>query len=196
MSNIVDKSLFTGEYLIPNTVTGSATESALLAAITIYEKEILIKLLGRSLYDLFIAGLAAGSPLAKWTDLRDGKDMTFTVNGYMVTVHFEGVKKLIVPYVYYYYRRNEATMTGGMFDVSAKAENGTAISPYLKMVNAWNRLIELYGDLPDWWITPDEINSYEHYDDLPTAYNFLLVNKADYTGWKYTPLQHINEFGI
>ena len=67
--SFIDSTYFTGEIAVP----GASSETGLTQAITQYEKEILIKLLGYKLYSLLIADLSNGAPVTqKYIDLVNG----------------------------------------------------------------------------------------------------------------------------
>jgi hypothetical protein len=103
--SFIDSTYFVGEINIPN----AATETSLTQAITQYEKEILIKLLGYKLYSLLIADLLNGVPQTqKYLDLVNGKEFTHYYNGGTYTIKWEGLKNtslqsLISYYVFYNY---------------------------------------------------------------------------------------------
>ena len=195
----IDSTYFTGEIAVP----GASNETALTQAITQYEKEILIKLLGYKLYSLLMADLSNGAPVTqKYIDLVNGKEFTLTFNGSDYLVEWQGLGSLIAYYVFYrYVERNITSFYGTGVSQSNVQEGWQRVSPESKMINAWERMRELYGKVPP---------EYKQYYDRPllgtdlsevwelsgTAYNFLLTNIADYPDWVFTPLWNMNKFGI
>lgn len=200
----IDSTYFTGELAIPN----AANETALTQAITQYEKEILIKLLGYKLYSLLQADLVLGVPATqKYKDLVDGKEYTLTYNGTDYTVKWEGLANsgklsLISYYVFYkYVERNITSFYGTGVSQANVQEGWQRVSPVSKMVDTWERMRELYGKFP-----PEYKHEYDRpilgtdlsiiFDLEASAYNFLLTNKTDYPDWVFTPLWNLNQFGI
>ena len=60
------------------------------------------------------------------------------------------------------------------------------------MIAAWNKMVNLYGEIPYASIKYKSfmnLDTYIHYNDAPSAYNFLLANKETYTNWIFTPLR-------
>lgn len=60
----------------------------------------------------------------KWIDLKDQ------------------VKVSIICYVYYYFRRDNATLFTGIGEAISKAENAIMVSPIVKMVDRWNEMVK------------------------------------------------------
>jgi hypothetical protein len=200
-TSFIDSSYFVGEINIPNQ-TSSAVSVPLAQAITQYEKEILIQLLGYKLYSLLIADCSSGIPVTqKYIDLVNGAE--FVMDD--ITIKWEGLKNtpkesLIAYYVFYkYVERNVSHLSGSGTSIKPSEKGWTNASSVNKMVNAWERMRTLYG------VTPAEYklcSSYkgegygDTFDYLPSAYNFLYINKADYPDWIFTPQWNINAFGI
>lgn len=90
-----------------------------------YEPLFLTELLGADLYADLLAGLVAQPPLTKWTTLRDK------------------VKPCVVPYVYWYYRDDNASQTTGTGETIAENENSRVITPARKMAKRWNEMVKL-----------------------------------------------------
>jgi len=200
----IDSTYFTGELAIPN----AANEAGLTQAITQYEKEILISLLGYKLYSLLLADLSNGEPQTqKYIDLVNGAEFTHTFGGVDYTLKWDGLINtgkisLIAYYVYYkYVERNISAFYGTGVSMANTQEGWSRVSPESKMINAWERIRELYGKIPP---------QYKRYYNRPvlgaevpgvlelsgSAYNFLLTNIADYPDWVFTPLWNMNQFGI
>jgi len=206
--SFIDSSYFIGEINIPN-VTASAVVTGLTQAITQYEKEILIMLLGYELYALLIDDLdGSGDPqTAIYTDLVDGAEFTHTINGEDITLKWEGLRNtakqsLIAYYTYYKYVERDIThLSGSGISMSPEGKGWKRASSVNKMCAAWERMRDLYGKFP-----PQDRMYYKNsltfdyitdvYDYSPSAYNFLFANKDDYPTWRFTPQWNINAFGI
>lgn len=204
-TSFIDTSYFTGEIVVPN-VSSTAVSVPLTQAITQYEKQILISLLGYKLYSLLIADCSSGSPTTQiYKDLVNGVEFTHSYNGEDITLKWEGLKNndkisLISYYAYFkYVERNVTHLSGSGTAIKAGEKGWTNASPMNKMINAWERMRELYGILP---IDYKECKSSkgEGFNGVfncdPSAYNFLYANKANYPDWIFTPLWNINAFGI
>lgn len=200
--SLIDSTYFTGEIAIP----GASSESALTQAITQYEKEILIKLLGYKLYSLLIADLVDDEPQTQiYIDLVSGKEFTLSYNGTDYTVKWEGLantakQSLIAYYTFYeYVQRNITSFYGTGVSQANVQEGWQRVNPSSKLINAWERMREIYGKFPPEYkvcrpIPASELS--EVFELSGSAYNFLLTNKADYPDWVFTPLWNLNEFGI
>ena len=157
---IIDRSYFKGEIYIPN-VEDIAPDSELLGNgseldvfITEYEREVLIKCLGFSLYSVFKSQFNSdNSPNLKndseqkWKDLLNGK--SYNIDGKMVNwsglIHKNNPFKrsLIAYYVYFHFLNNDIshyTGTGMQVEKTKSAEN---VSHIPKAVRAWRKFYEL-----------------------------------------------------
>jgi len=204
----IDTAYFVGEIVIPNIKDNTTT---LTQAIVQYEKEILINLLGYKLYSLLIADLDDGIPQTQiYKDLVDGAEFTHNYRGTDYLLKWEGLKNtakqsLIAYYVYYQHVQREITQLSGVGVLSMPSGKGNRVSSVNKLINAWERMRELYGIMP-----PEYRKCYSGrvpfitmgnfpcatFNCDPSAYNFLLANKSDYPDWVFTPQWNINAFGI
>jgi len=176
--SLIDKTYFVKDINIPD-----STYSDLTAYIATNEKAILIKLLGYEIWKLVDAYNAVTSP-QRILDLVEGVE--YDVDGY--TIKWNGLKNtdlisLIAYYVYYLWLKDNTTFTTKSGELKSIGENAEIANPTVKMVNAWNKLRDLYGYSGQ--------DSYE-----PSAYNFLLENEADYPEWLFSPIESTNVFGI
>jgi len=202
----IDSTYFTGEILIP----GASADTQLTQAITQYEKEVLLILLGYPLYKALIADCTGegGVPVTQiYTNLVDGAEFTHSFEGEEFTLKWEGLKNsakisLIAYYVFYkFIERHLTEYHGKAFTVLPKGKDWEKANPAFKLCDAWNRMRELYGKIP-----PEYKNYYPHpvkvgdinnvFNMKPSAFNFLYANKTDYPDWIFTPLWNINVFGI
>jgi hypothetical protein len=208
--SFIDTTYFVGEINIPN----ASGEASLPQAITQYEKEILIKLLGYKLYSLLMTDLDDnGDPQTQiYKDLVNGAEFTLSYLGQNILLKWEGLvnnslRSLIAYYVFYkWVERNVASLTSTGVSMASPGNGWQTVSPVNKMVTAWERMRELYGIIPSYHrryfnravfigdisfsIFPSVFNA------DPSAYNFLFANKDIYPEWIFTPEWNINAFGI
>lgn len=202
--SLIDSTYFIGEINIPTLPT---SDTSLTQAITQYEKEILIQLLGYRLYSLLIADCTGvgGIPVTQiYIDLVNGKEFTHSYGGADITLKWEGLKNtakqsLISYYTFYkYVERDVSRLYGSGISIAPDGTGWERVSPVNKLCAAWERMRELYGKIP--------VESHRHYhgpflpsvayNSDPSAYNFLFANKTDYPDWTFTPQWNINAFGI
>lgn len=200
----ISASYFVGEI----NVDQASANTSLTQAITQYEKEILIQLLGYKLYSLLIADCTDFVPATqKYLDLVNGKEFTQEYNGQDVTIKWEGLanaqfQSLISYYVFYKYVERDVTRLYGTGVSMAESKEGwQRASAVNKLCAAWERMRELYGKVPpvykNHYDKPVKGSDLSHvFNCDASAYNFLLANKVDYPDWIFTPQWNINAFGI
>lgn len=177
--SLIDKTYFSLDHAIPE-----SDYSTITAHITKYEPEILKKALGYTLYKLMIDN-AADEP---YKSLIEGKEYEIQYDGQTHKVKWNGLKNedknsLIAYYVYYWWQRNQASLTIYTGEIKPMHENATNASLMQKISNAWTRLLELYG--------------YPEQDRLqPSLYNYLLENESDFPSWIFTELGSVNIFDL
>jgi len=144
------------------------------------EAELLRDILGTTLYNAYVAGIAAGPPAQKWVDLRDGKDYTYA----NITYRFHGLDTLLIPAIFALWVKENADV----FTVSGTVrntpnQNATAVSPARRISEAWGRFLDLTGSECD-------------YRD--SLYGFLLANQSDYsfTTAEWTTPGSMNAFDL
>jgi hypothetical protein len=198
MANLINEDYFIRDINIPANSPG--LQSKLTSWITEYQEEVLIKVLGYDLYSKFIV-----DPILeqRFIDIRDGKEFEFEFCGKTVKRKYIGlsnIKKesLIAYYAYYFIARDNASYTASIGEVKPQGENSITANPSEKLVNAWNKFVELSGLINCRWFDKFDLSSYVHFDDKPSLYNFLLANKDVYPEWEYSSEQaeKINIFGI
>lgn len=153
----------------------------------VYEREILIRLLGYTLYKELIANYNPANDDI-WKDLVQGKEYTVTYKEVDYTVKWNGFQNtikqsLITDWVYFnWLQQNNEQLTGVGVSSSLK-ENASDFDPNFKKVQSHNRCAEVAG---------------KQYDNIlaPTLYNFLDNHTDDYTNWVFTELEKINVLGI
>ena len=188
MSNFIDHTYFTGELNIVLKATSDYDN-----AISMYQDEILKLLLGYKTWKEMMAAYEASirtlNPVtleAKWSNLINGCEFEYTINGETYFDKWVGFKNsekksLIANYVYFFYRRDKYSDTTSAGETISKTENSMVINPYSKLVTAWNKMVDMYGKL----------DCFDNPEPLPSAYNFLNANAADYPDWKFTKMDKI-----
>ena len=194
MANLIDSTYFIGEIALPAQVlTGDLAD--INPFIVKFEREALIDLVGYTLYKQLAAAIDAGGPnysATKWKRLITGHEYEITYFGDTHLVKWNGLinsekDSLLAYYIYNKYVRYHVTHTSGFGELIQNAENAVKTSPAVRMVNAWNRFIDLRGKPSDATI-------------LPTCYNFLNEFEDDvdngYDPLIFNVLYHSNAFGI
>ena len=139
-------SYFIGELQIPN-ITGSAPAvtprvNELQWFINKYEPEYLRLLLGDDLYTAFAAGIAAVTPEAKWTALKNKIYVIDSVNGVYLSPG--------AGYVYYHYMCNAMSVTTSVGEVKPGKPSTVQVVNTRKMVVAWRSMCEDSEAIWEW----------------------------------------------
>jgi len=137
---------FVGELQIPN-LTGSAPAvtprvNELLWFIKKYEPEFLELLLGEDLYLEFSAGIAATTPEAKWTTLKNKIYQIDSVNGIYMSP--------AAAYVYYHFMRNSQTATTSVGEIKPGKHAAVNVTNTMKMVSAWDDMCAECMEIWEW----------------------------------------------
>lgn len=145
---------------------------ALNTFIATYEPEILRKSLGIGLYKDYLLGIAEVTPLAKWTDLRDGKE--YVVNG--VDYKWRGLvnatkESFIANYVWYKFVTSDYYQSGIR---KQKSENSELINPRPQQARIYNQMLN--------WIAEMD--------------HFINANIADYPNYLPETIKKVNIFNI
>lgn len=195
--SFIDSTYLNGEIAYPN-LTDNAT--MLTAAITQYEKEILISALGYKLYSLLIADCTNFVPATqKYKDLVNGVEFEHeSITGETITLKWEGLKNtqkqsLIAYYVYCKLLERESIHLSDVGTLVLKSEGGERVSPYDKMIMAWDRMRELYGKFPAQMFSrygniSQKGENFSIFNDDPSLFNFMYANKDNYPDWRFKPV--------
>lgn len=182
----IDTDYFKGQIDIP--FDNFDDESFQTDYIDVYEKEVLIKLLGYDLYTRFKAGLEEATVDQKWTDLKEGADYDVEVSGIIYKSTWNGfvndeMISLIAYYIYYkWLEKNNEQLTGTGVGIANK-ENATDFDKNKKLVQSWNLASQLAGC--------------EGNTELdPTLYNFLKNFETDYEPIVFQELGYMNIMGF
>ena len=144
---LTDIDQFIFELNIPNTDREDVREAINMATYK-YEKPLMFEILGYDLAKALYAELDAGEPyearferLINGAEYQDANGRTFYWRG--LVVDDEGLFKTSLPahYVYYWFTRNEATLTTGVGEAIGETENAIRTSPKAKQVKAYNDML-------------------------------------------------------
>lgn len=207
MANQINKDYFIRDILVSRTNSESGSAS-IDSSIDKFEKEVLLKVLGYDLYQLFIA--SPGD--ARFVDLSQGKEFEFDFYGKTVKRRYVGLKNaelesLIAYYVYFKHQSVNETFSSTAGEVKPRTENASPASARMKLTRAWNNFVELSGDLNKTYYNtgyydvgycfdPLDLSTYKHVNTDPSLFNYLLANVATYPEWEFQPTEKINVFGI
>lgn len=139
-----------------------------------YEPRILTRVLGYQLYKEFNVGLAEETPAEKWTELRDGAEYTYNDE----LKYFDGLKTLIVNYVYFKFVKEQSQFNTGVGIKSIDTENSQNTDASFKQVYAFNELVDINCQL----------------NEFITAKNDEVANT--YENYSYKEIHKVNEYNI
>ena len=146
--------------------------------------------------------------------MRDGANF---VNSDNIALTYDGLKNIVLYYVYFYYKADRISFSTETGEERAANINSTIATENMKMVRAWNELYDIYGT--------DYLNLFSKYQNIsntvkpfdlsncyhsvggvvqntnrlsimPTAYNFINTNILDYPNWIFLNIGNINRLGI
>jgi len=150
------------------------------------EAVILKSLLGISLYQDFINGIAEDYPEQKWVDLNAGK--TYQVDGLTYEwAGFLGRNGALVPAIYAEWLRATYDNHTGVGITVSRVENAEKISPSLRISRAQTNFKNLVG----WQAKNGFAANFKN-----TLYGFLIINAVDYPNLVWTDPGSINIFDL
>lgn len=175
MANFVDKSYFIGTINLPKS---DLTVENLELFITQFEEDVLIKLLGYTLYKEVIEN-QNDEP---YKSLIEGKEYEIEYNGETRKVKWNGLKNddkvsLIAFYTYCYFMSNEVSSTQTTGEKKSITENSKEASVALKVMRANSNFEELYG-------------YYGQNELIPSAYNYLTEHEDLFPNWEFTDMKN------
>lgn len=173
MVNLITYSDFTGDIKL---VLGTGEQVRLTAYIERYQKELLEMLLGFNLYS-YLDENYDSETADKWKDLIDGVDEYFTYATYRKK--YTGVKKMIAYYVYFKWVTTETTSQTNEGETKDLSVNGESVINIDKIINAFNRMVDLYNDAQNYIEYKNYSEGSDYYDDYDSTY-----------------IQKINAFGL
>lgn len=166
-----------------------------------YEREVMVKIFGWSLYKLFIENLeldvngvyqVKDNVDPKWGELLNGKE--YTINGVPVVwrgLRFEDVKSggvvkqsLLANYIYCQYIDNDELQHSGVGLVITKGKNAVRVSGRGKYATAWNEFVKMtcsygvnYGERSLYQFIMDQNQEEHEYYPNWDRFEFELKNR-------------------
>lgn len=125
----INVSYFHGELTVAQ-ITETSVRNDITSLIPKYADELIELLLGKPLYDAYVAGMLEVGPPAQWTAL-DNK--IYDENNFLSPA---------ANYVYWYYQRNLATQTTGTGEKLMKTENSVSVGNGPKAKLMWNDMVK------------------------------------------------------
>ena len=162
---------FVGDINVPNSAPSFNEGANLATMINTYEQEYLTEVLGYEMFKDFDAAYNIVTPPVSgiWFDLANGAEFTDT---YDRLNKWQGFKTApfnpIAYYVYYRLLASNHVLITGNGAVISKSENSIPVSPNLKMVRAWNKMVD-YTIILDAFITAN-IADYPDYTGYVNGY--------------------------
>jgi len=148
---------FVGDIEIPNSQPTKPSGERLGHFISKYETKMLKDVLGYELYSLLDANSTQGSGI--YHDLINGKDFTDSLGRSNRWVGFKTIgSSMLANFIYFNYMGNRETVSTGVGEKMPQAENMANASSEIKMITAWNEMVDIVSVLHD----------------------FLVQSKADY----------------
>lgn len=185
---LIDVSYFVADLNIPNTGQQDVSEK-LEWLINKHEPDLLTMLLGYELYSLFKDAVSVDPIEPRFQSLKNGAAYQ---DCYGNTVKWMGIapmpepgsvfkQSLVANYVYWHWQKSMVTQSVGIGEAATTAENAVMVSPGLKMIRAYNEMVDWVREL----------------------YRFIDSHQSDYPeldySIKYCALRqfyHVNQFGI
>ena len=191
---------FKNDITIPNITEDASvpTYSAdIISAISKYEPEIRIDLLGYELNKALEADLDGGVPQTqRFIDLVNGAEFTHPDTEQLLKwIGFVNTEKesMIAYYVYYNYVYYNNIHLAGIGSVLIESENSKRESPFDKLQLSWEKFQKLYAgfdyEINERCFSENGIKVADlagTFNTLPSAYNFLYANKENYPEWVFT----------
>lgn len=135
-------------------------------AISLYEREYMIYLLGSELYSEYLSDMADTEKALKWADFNTKlNDSTLKVSP-------------IANYIYCKYVEDNSMQYNGRVFTTEKKENQDVIGMEKKLIKEWNRCVEMTSNFIDWLV----LNPVETTAEIDTSYWDTLTDYKNYFG--------------
>lgn len=167
MALITTYLFFVGDIEIPNSQPTKPSGERLGHFISKYEPKMLKELLGYELYNLLDANSAQGSGI--YHDLINGKDFTDSLGRSNRWVGLQTIgSSMLANFIYFNYMGSRETVSTGIGEKMPQSENMTSASSEVKMIIAWNEMVDLVNLLHDFLVQSKE--DYPTYIGLESLY--------------------------
>lgn len=178
--SLIDPAYFVRDLALP---TGKY--DTIQAYIDRYEEEIIYSLFGHTIGGLVIDYDSETSD-QRIIDLVEGKEYTPTGEDYLIKwkgLINEEKRSFIAYWIYYSWCAEKEVFITPVAGAKSKTENAENVGYGVRAIQAYNKMIEMYG--------------YQYQDcRIPSCYNFMLQHEIDYPEWVFTPKRYLNIFGI
>lgn len=166
MSNLVEISDFTGSFTIAR---DTYTKAIFDEVRDEYQFKLIYQMLGGELGQLFIADLDAnGVPqTSRFTDIYNA----FNTDGSCGLYVSEGIKKMVIAYVYFYWVSENNTKVGITGNTNNKGENSDIIPTIGWMVKRFNRAIATAKNIQ--WYIGQNSSDYPEYEGVELEYTSI-----------------------
>jgi hypothetical protein len=174
---LIDSTYFIGEISIPGLTIAESTGVAKAIGdgqiaelewfIHKYEKKLLTDLLTAATYTNFLLELNDVDCNPQWTILKN------------MLVDEDNLTSCIANYIYYWWKRNEATMSTGVGGAIPQTENALRVSPEFKMMSAWNDFSQTILEIVDYIkANPEDFNKvgYDYSDFVASVQPINVMN--------------------
>lgn len=190
VNRIIDESYFNGQLFLPG-IGGRINQERLNTVIDDRQAEFLDKALGYNLSAAFQIGITTDPIDQRWLDLRDGKTFVDAFGRTHKWVGFQnGQKKSpLANYVYYWFTRDNATITTTSGEAKPSKENAANVSYIPKQVRAWNDMVRMLDGLKTYLFVSNQA-------DTPLYPEWAMTWQHDITCSFPDIFYRINEFNI
>lgn len=139
MDNIITYSAFKGRYLVANAQESQYVQAELTQLITDWQEDFLRQLLGATVYQDFKTWYEAGH-----TEI-DNPQFYLLLNGgnYGENSYCPSVKEPLTAFVYFYYKRANATQSVSSGEANTDSQNAVHAESGDKASVAWNRMVTI-----------------------------------------------------
>jgi hypothetical protein len=165
--SIVLNSDFVGKYEL--TLTQYNT-SLIDSYITKYEKYYLTKMLGKTLYDLFIANLVSGVPTSTiYQTIFNPLYVDTFVNGESES---KGIKEMLLGFIYYHYTLDSQQQQTSVGVTAPKSENSNDVNLNSVSISRFNDNVESYKTIQSY--IQQNSSDYPTFNGKDLKYEYFL----------------------
>jgi hypothetical protein len=135
-----------------------------------YENEYLVKMLGKALYDLFIANLVNGVPTsAIYTTIFNPLYVDTFISG---EVESNGIKEMLLGFIYYHYTLDTQQQQTSVGVTAPKSENSEGINLNSISISRFNDNVKSYKTIQSY--IQQNSSSYPTFNGKDLKYEYFL----------------------
>jgi hypothetical protein len=165
--SIVLNSDFVGKYEL---TLSDFTEPLIDTYITKYEKHYLVKMLGKTLYDLFIANLVNGVPTsAIYLTIFNPLYVDSYINSESES---NGIKEMLLGFIYYHYTLDAQQMQTSTGVTSPKGENSEGVNLNSITISRFNENVQSYKTIQSY--IQQNSSDYPTFNGKELKYEYFL----------------------